>query len=655
MSAYASPEHTRLSPDSTRARVVRQQIGGRDLLFLSAWCGLAAGLMEVGTKVLLRAIDPSQRLYLMNHHFIWLSPLANLTFFLGIGLLSAGAIKLAPRATGWFGPRLICACTIMPVLIAAEPRIYAAAWLLLSLGLAVWLVPLFGQHRTALRAGLAWSFPFMLGLVFVLAGFVFGADWLARARESSRPLPPDHSPNVLLIVLDTVRADRLSPYGCERPTTPNLERLSKRGIRFDNARATAPWTLASHASMFTGHWPHDLGTQWLTPLRGNLPTLAEYIGAHGYATAGFVANLVYCSRDSGLARGFTHYEDYVLERLAPLRTSILVEQLATMIAEAINVFDIVPHRPIKERLIRWLAINRRKDAASINGAFLAWLTDRPEPDRPFFAFLNFLDAHYPYKLPDGAPHRFLTYSATRDEYRAVYEFWDVLDKTKLPRSVITLARDSYDDCLHYIDEQLGILLDDLQRRGELKKTLIIVTSDHGEGLGEHGLFDHGESLYRTEIRVPLLIVPSSGLKRSVVVNEAVSLRDLPVTIVDLLGRGKGSPFPGDSLARFWGDSTSEDSRSPRNDDPVISELMAPNPARPNQGRSPASGGPLVSLAEGDFVYIRNEGDGSEQLFNECADPQEIDDRSKFESMRPVLEKFRDHLDLIRKTSASSQR
>ena len=128
----------------------------------------------------------------------------------------------------------------------------------------------------------------MLGLVFVLAGFVFGEDWLKRTRESGRPLPPDHSPNILFIVLDTVRADRLSLYGYERPTTPNLERLSKRGIRFDNARATAPWTLASHASMFTGHWPHDVGAQWMTPLRGNLPTLAEYVGAHGYATAGFV-------------------------------------------------------------------------------------------------------------------------------------------------------------------------------------------------------------------------------------------------------------------------------------------------------------------------------------------------------------------------------
>jgi hypothetical protein len=102
------------------ANVQRQPMRGRDLLFLSAWCGLAAGLLEVGTRVLCRAIDPSQRLYLISHHFIWLSPLSNLAFFLVIGLVLAVAIKLAPRATGWFGPRLIFACTMLPVPIGSH-------------------------------------------------------------------------------------------------------------------------------------------------------------------------------------------------------------------------------------------------------------------------------------------------------------------------------------------------------------------------------------------------------------------------------------------------------------------------------------------------------------------------------------------------------
>ena len=90
-----------------------------------------------------------------------------------------------------------------------------------------------------------------MGLVLILAGSVFGGDWLKQRREAGRALPPAGSPNVLLIVLDTVRADRLSLYGYHRPTTPTLERLAKRGIRFDAARAAAPWTLISHASFFT--------------------------------------------------------------------------------------------------------------------------------------------------------------------------------------------------------------------------------------------------------------------------------------------------------------------------------------------------------------------------------------------------------------------
>jgi arylsulfatase A-like enzyme len=591
----------------------------------------------------------------MSRHFIWLGPLANLAVFSAIGLLLAVAVRLAPRATGWFGPRLICTCTLLPVLIAAGPWIYTSAWLLVAVGAAVCLVPSIQRHGAAVRSWLPSSFLVMVGVVLALAGFLFAQDWFKQARETGRPLPPANSPNVLFVVLDTVRADRLSLYGYERPTTPNLERLSKQGIRFDRARATAPWTLASHASMFTGHWPHELVEKWMTPLEGNLPMLAEYIGNHGYATAGFVANVLYCSQDSGLARGFTHYEDYVLEKLAPLRTSGLVERTTTMIAKVITVFDIVPLRPVWHFVNRWFVINQRKDAAAINRAFLNWLADRREPHRPFFAFLNLLDAHEPYMLPQGTPHRFLSVTVTDDEYRAVYELWPNLDKTRLPRSCITLARNSYDDCLGYIDEQLGLLFDELQRRGLLEKTLIIVTSDHGEGLGEHDLFDHGESLYGTEIRVPLVIVPPSGTSSPAVVAETVSLRDLPATIVDVLGLGKGSPFPGESLAGLWRRGRSEGARSPRAHDPIISELMAPNPTRPNQGRSPAARGPLISLAEGDFIYIRNEVDGSEQLFNERDDPEEVDDRANFPSMRPVLEKLRRRLDLIKSNPAFSRR
>jgi arylsulfatase A-like enzyme len=114
-----------------------------------------------------------------------------------------------------------------------------------------------------------------------------------------------------------------------------------------------------------------------------------------------------------------------------------------------------------------------------------------------------------------------------------------------------LLRDSYDDCLAYLDDRLGELFGILRRRGVLERTVVIVTAEHGEELGDHRLFEHGESLYRPAIRVPLLIVMPSGPRSPGVVRETVSLRDLPATIVDPVDLADGAPFPGRSLARFW--------------------------------------------------------------------------------------------------------
>ena len=653
VSTTSLPDRTIRWPELHQARLVRHRIGAADLFLLSAWGGLAAGLLEALARVICRAIDPSQRIYLVSRHFLWLGPLSNLLFFLALGLVLSLAVKLSPRAAGWLGPRLICACALFPVLTAAGPQIYAEAWILFGLGVTVQLVPILERRITSLRRKLLWSFPVMLGFVIPLAGFVLVGDWLKQARERDRPLPPANSPNVLLIVLDTVRADHLSLHGYERSTTPVLEQLAQQGIRFDQARATAPWTLPSHASMFTGHWPHELGEEWMTPVRGYFPTLAEYLGDHGYATAGFVANVGYCSEETGLARGFTYYEDYVLEKLAPLRTSALVDNLAGCITQMIPALNMGALRPLHEFVIHWFEIGKRKNARSIKHAFLGWLAHRRETGRPFFAFLNFFDAHEQYVLPQGTPRRFVRYPVTMDEARVVYELWPSLDKRRLPLRYIDLARDSYDDCLGYLDEQLGQLFDALTLRGLLEETLVVVTSDHGEGFGEHQLFGHGYSLYRTEIRVPLVIRPPSGLSPSSVVGETVSLRDLPATIVDLLGLGAGSPFPGTSLARFWRNSAPGAADLSHDTDPVVSELRLPNPQMPSQGRSPYFQGPLISLARDQFVYIRNERDGSEQLFDQRSDPNESSDQSRNESMRPVLENFRHRFDQFRRKSAPS--
>ena len=253
------------------------------------------------------------------------SALSNLLLFAGAGLLLAIARKFWPRLGARLMAGFVAFWAVLPALIIAGPRIYPAAWVIVAAGVGSLATTFLGRPTNAWRRRLILSMPALLGSVLVLAAAVFGGSWLKTWREDSRPLPPPDAPNVLLLVLDTVRADHLSLYGYERPTTPVLERLAERGVRFDEARATAPWTLPSHASLFTGRWPHQLGVEWLTPLRGSFPTLSEYLASRGYATAGFVANTLYCSYETGLNRGFTHYDDYVLEKLIPLRTAEHVE------------------------------------------------------------------------------------------------------------------------------------------------------------------------------------------------------------------------------------------------------------------------------------------------------------------------------------------
>jgi arylsulfatase A-like enzyme len=231
------------------------------------------------------------------------------------------------------------------------------------------------------------------------------------------------------------------------------------------------------------------------------------------------------------------------------------------------------------------------------------------------------------------------------DFMFLMEYWETIDKLALRPILRDLARDSYDNCVAYLDQRLGALFDELHRQGVLDRTLVIVTADHGEGLGEHDLFDHGESLYRSEIRVPLLIVLPAGQRSTGVVRQIVSLRDLPATILELVGLGSGSPFPGRSLAYLWRDPPP--GAASVDGDAAISELPKPNPYDPNQGRSPAHRGPLTSLAEGDFAYIRNERDGTEELFNERDDPGELHNLVHVAAMQDVLDRFRRRLDLAK--------
>ena len=188
------------------------------------------------------------------------------------------------------------------------------------------LVPLIERDCRSFRRFILVSFPAAVAIVAILGASLWMGDRLKQVRESARSLPPPGSPNVLLIVMDTVAAGHLNLHGYNRATSTTLVELAGRGIRFDSARSPSSWTLPSHATMFTGRWLHELSVGWVTPVDRTHPPLAEVLGDRGYATAGFIANTPYCAHDSGLSRGFTHYQDFIFPELTALKSAVLVKR-----------------------------------------------------------------------------------------------------------------------------------------------------------------------------------------------------------------------------------------------------------------------------------------------------------------------------------------
>ena len=637
------------TPGSSTPDLDINRTGFFSLLFLTVWCGLIAGLLEVATIVLRKRVVDPDHLYKMSRHFVWLVPLSNLVVFLAIGLLMGCVILVWPRHGHWLFTRVLCAIAVLPSILVAFPQIYALAWLVVVLGMATRIVPVLERRRPKFRRFVLVSLP--------AAGAVVAISWLSLwvgdrsklARENARPLPSPGSPNVVLIVMDTVAAGHLGMHGYHRATSTTLTELAARGIRFDSARAAASWTLPSHATMFTGRWLHELSVGWLSPLDQTQPTVAEVLGEKGYATAGFVANTFYCGTSSGLARGFTRYNDFNFPELTALKTSVLVSRALTGY-QTITYFsedwlEAAGLLPYVESVWRSLDTDR-KSAAEVNRELLGWLSDRTQPERPFFAFLNYFDAHYPFQLPPGRIHRFGT-EPTDSYHRVLIQHWWDLDKTAISPDGIAFATDAYDDCIADLDEQLGKLVDELDRRGVLKNTWLIIASDHGESFGEHpGVFIHGGSLYDTELHVPLVFIPPGNSASEKTVSEPVSLRDLAATILELTGSASSSPFPGKSLTRFWNDTSSSMATKGSSTNPALAEVVPNDPRKRDYWGLPQQRPPLGAVKNGEWSYIRQEEDFHEALFHLRDDAKEMRDRAGDPGAQTVLRQMRATLDRL---------
>ena len=573
----------------------------------------------------------------MSRHFIWAIPLINLAIFVFVGAILWLLAERVGRRGRAIAVWLLGALIMLPPFWVAFPGVYSLAGLIMVLGVAARLVPVLRRRTVGFRRLVHGSFPVLAGVVAVLAASLWREDWIKQRRETARGLPPAGSANVLLVVMDTVAAGHLSLHGYHRRTSPAIDEMAERGVRFDRVRATSSWTLPSHASMFTGKWPHQLSAGWVTPLDAAEPTLAEFLGKRGYATAGFVANLDYCASESGLARGFTVYRDYIFPGLTAVRMAVLVDRPVNGLQTAWSFLGDLNFDRLTPTLQRiWcLFTDNRKRAEVVNREFLDWLSRRSQSERPFFAFLNYIDAHDPYRLRRSGLHRFCTELRHRRQ-SGVADCLELITRGTAEQQM-SFSRDCYDDCIADLDEQLGRLFDELNRRAILDQTWLIITADHGESFGEHpGIIRHGVSLYQTEVHVPLVIIPPGGRASKQIVTEVVSNRDVAATVVDLLGFNQGSPFPGSSLARFWNGADHPASGEPADANWALSELIPhdPEPQRVN------TRWPIAAVSAGDWTLIRREGDVREELFQASTDAAEMHNLAAEPALQTTLERMR---------------
>ena len=614
------------APEPSRLR-------GVGVFTMAVWLGLVVGLLEVGLLVAQKWLNHVSLIgsLRLNQHYVWMIPLSHLIVFATFGIALELFARTRTRAARLFVPRALACLAALAILLAFR-ELNPIAAVILALGVAMRVVPLGRRMGPQFARVVRWSLPVLVVvLIALIAGRHAQIAW-AKHEAQTRPHPSPAAPNVLLIVMDTVRAKSLSLYGYARSTTPRLEQLAQGGVRFDNARSTAPWTLPSHASMFTGRWPHELFDSPEQRLSSRFPTLAGFLAGKGYATGGFVANTYYCNAGFGLAHGFDHYEDFyqVFDASATevLRHSGLGRNLIKLTGDEESI------RP-----------GGRKDADKINADFLSWLPSTK--GRPFFAFLNYFDAHAPYFTPENATQHFGLQPTTPAD-REIIRTWQSRATASASEHELELSRDAYDDCIAYLDAALERLFDELQRQDILDNTLVIVTSDHGEEIGEHNLLGHGRSLYSEELHVPLIIVrPKRDHGSAIgVVAEPVSLRDLPGSVVDLLGYGaEPTPFPGQSLGRFaaLGEPATNARSEKGGDEIVLTEVALRDKVSKNTERPPAMRGPMKSVVVEGYVYIRNS-DGREELYHSAIDPAELHDLAHKSDQQDRLARLRDLAD-----------
>jgi arylsulfatase A-like enzyme len=457
----------------------------------------------------------------------WLGSLGN-PWFVSLALLTAD----------WTGGRL---------LIGARPIVKLAAAVFVTLasaGLTVLITNPY-RKRSHLRKTM---YPILPGATLLLSAAIALIYTLLSSRglPAVPPVPPSAAghPNVVLITMDAVRADHLSVYGYDRDTTPFLEDFAKRATVYTNAIATSDFTPPTHASLFTGlyaswHEAHFAPPQYPAgrPLAGGYPTIASILSAHGYHTLAVVANWGGLSREFGLNHGFQVYDARRPRAVTDPR--LLRHALGSLVSAFLPIEDLEA---------------RFRRAAEINSAAIALLGRVARRQAPFFLFVNYMDSHVPY-VPPRAYCRFFPPAGRPMDLYAYVALQNLVMTGVRPLTFAERSRlvSQYEGGIRYIDSQLAALFGRMEGLGLLDNTLVIICSDHGEAFGEHGLMQHGVSVYQDQVHIPLIIrYPHQTHPR--VITGLVSQVDVLPTVMGALGLEAPQAVQGTNLLGF-GDDT----------------------------------------------------------------------------------------------------
>jgi arylsulfatase A-like enzyme len=383
----------------------------------------------------------------------------------------------------------------------------------------LWLRPLLRPIASVRGSGLACA------LVLVLAGAIsFASRPTTTLATSPAGIPPglEDAPNVILIGVDTLRADRLSSYGYMDSETPHMDALSADGVRHAEMTAQASWTKPSFASIFTSLYPSShTATGKPHRLPESVTTLAEVLAASGYHTGGF-ANNPSISPSFGFGQGFADYiylePDYLFVGNGASSQLALYQTLRRIWA-MLSGGRIYPDSFYQE-------------AAVVNSHALDWL--EANKGTRFFLFLHYMDPHDPYF---EHPYNGIGYARASDQ-------------NPDPELASTFSQ-LYDGEVRYLDEQLAQLFDWIKSEGLYEQTLIVLTADHGEEFQEHGGWWHGQTLYQEQIAVPLIIKYPASAGAGTIVNDLTQSLDIAPTILE----SAGAPIPETMMGRSLWSST----------------------------------------------------------------------------------------------------